>query len=69
MPENTVSAQTAPPATHAGRVAVVTGAARGLGAAVARGLARRGATVAAVDLMAVEQTQEEIERAGGTCVP
>ncbi|MCX5555579.1 SDR family NAD(P)-dependent oxidoreductase [Streptomyces sp. NBC_00038] len=69
MPDNSVSARTAPAATHAGRVAVVTGAARGLGAAIARGLARRGATVAAVDLTAAERTQEEIEQAGGTCVP
>ncbi len=55
--------------THEGRVAVVTGAARGLGAAIARGLARRGATVAAVDLSAAERTQREIEEAGGKCVP
>jgi hypothetical protein len=40
MSENTYSAPTARN-THEGRVAVVTGAARGLGAAIARGLARR----------------------------
>jgi NAD(P)-dependent dehydrogenase (short-subunit alcohol dehydrogenase family) len=42
MSESAVSAHAAPAATHRGRVAVVTGAARGLGAAIARGLARRG---------------------------
>ncbi len=36
--------------THRGRVAVVTGAARGLGRAIACALAARGATVAAVDV-------------------
>ena len=40
MSENTYSAPTARN-THEGRVAAVTGAARGLGAAIARGLARR----------------------------
>lgn len=36
--------------THAGRVAVVTGSGRGIGAAIARELANRGAKVVAVDL-------------------
>lgn len=69
MAENTGFAQVGPWVTHQGRVAVVTGAARGLGAAIARGLARRGAVVAAVDLAAPEQTRREIEETGGTCVP
>ncbi|MFF4956995.1 SDR family NAD(P)-dependent oxidoreductase [Streptomyces sp. NPDC001222] len=69
MSEESVAAGTAPWATHLGRVAVVTGAARGLGAAIARGLARRGATVVAVDLTAAERTRQEIEEAGGSCVP
>jgi 3-oxoacyl-[acyl-carrier protein] reductase len=55
--------------SHGGRVAVVTGAGRGLGAAIARGLASRGAVVAAVDLTSAEQTRMEIEAAGGVCVP
>ncbi|MER5473864.1 SDR family oxidoreductase [Streptomyces sp. NPDC002685] len=69
MTENSFSAQDSRWAAHQGRVAVVTGAARGLGAAIARGLARRGATVVAVDLSAPEQTSKEIQEAGGTCVP
>src|ERR1700736_541778 len=36
--------------THANRVAVVTGAGRGIGAAIAKGLASRGAKIVAVDL-------------------
>lgn len=36
--------------THAGRIAVVTGAGRGIGAAIAVALARRGATVVCADL-------------------
>jgi 3-oxoacyl-[acyl-carrier protein] reductase len=51
------------------RVALVTGAARGIGAAIAVGLAADGARVAAVDLNDPEETAAAIRAAGGECVP
>jgi len=55
----------------AGRRAIVTGASRGIGAALAAGLARFGADVAicARDLQALEPTRQAIEAAGRTAVP
>jgi gluconate 5-dehydrogenase len=52
-----------------GRIAVVTGAARGLGQAAAVGLATYGADVAAIDLAAEScaDTQRDIEALGRTC--
>jgi 3-oxoacyl-[acyl-carrier protein] reductase len=44
------------PQTHTGRVAVVTGAGRGIGQAIAIGLGARGATVVAVDLSSPDET-------------
>jgi len=54
-----------------GRVAIVSGAAQGIGAAIARAFAQAGATVAAVDRKAeVEQVCAEIRQAkGGRAVP
>lgn len=53
----------------AGRVAVVTGAARGLGQAAACGLAAFGADIAAIDLNAdaCADTKRDIETAGRIC--
>jgi 3-oxoacyl-[acyl-carrier protein] reductase len=49
----------------AGRVAVVTGAARGIGAAIAATLARDGATVVAVDIPAAGEALARVANAAG----
>jgi len=53
---------------HAGRVAVVTGAARGIGQAIAVGLARQGATVVIGDVGDLAQTSTLIAEAGQPAV-
>jgi NAD(P)-dependent dehydrogenase (short-subunit alcohol dehydrogenase family) len=50
--------------THEGRTAVVTGAARGMGQAIALGLAERGANVAGVDLNDAGETGELVSATG-----
>ena len=54
--------------THAGRTAVVTGAANGTGRALAVGLAARGARVVIADLADAAETLELIAADGGTAV-
>ena len=52
------------PRTHEGHVALVTGAARGIGQAIALALAERGAQVIATDLTPPEETARKIGPAG-----
>lgn len=51
-----------------GKVAIVTGSARGLGQAIAMGLAEAGADVALVDVLDMTQTKADIEKLGRRCI-
>ncbi|WP_081725799.1 SDR family oxidoreductase [Martelella sp. AD-3] len=52
--------------THEGRIAIVTGAARGFGQAFSLGLAARGATVVGVDLLDLSKTNQKVTELGST---
>ncbi|MDH4022845.1 MAG: SDR family NAD(P)-dependent oxidoreductase, partial [Gammaproteobacteria bacterium] len=49
-----------------GQVALVTGAARGIGAATARALAEAGATVCLADVLPCEPVVQELARGGAS---
>ncbi len=51
-----------------GKVAIVTGAAQGLGQGIALGLAEAGADVALVDILDMSETRTRIESLGRRCV-
>jgi 2-deoxy-D-gluconate 3-dehydrogenase len=51
-----------------GKVAIVTGSARGLGQAMANGLAEAGADIALVDILDMKETQQQIEKLGRRCI-
>jgi 2-deoxy-D-gluconate 3-dehydrogenase len=51
-----------------GKVAIVTGAARGLGQAMALGLAEAGADIAAVDVLDTNETKAQVEKLGRRCI-
>lgn len=54
--------------TLASKIAVVTGAARGIGAEFARALAAAGASVVAADILNADETVAAIEAAGGRAI-
>jgi len=51
-----------------GKVAIVTGSARGLGRAMAEGLAEAGADIALVDILDMKETQQQIEKLSRRCI-
>ncbi|MBN2317847.1 MAG: 2-dehydro-3-deoxy-D-gluconate 5-dehydrogenase KduD [Acidobacteria bacterium] len=51
-----------------GKVAIVTGASRGLGRAIALGLAEAGADIALVDILDMKDTGTQIEKLGRKCI-
>jgi len=51
-----------------GKIAIVTGSARGLGQAMAVGLAQAGADIALVDLLDMSNSRMQIEKLGRRCI-
>ena len=52
-------------ASLTGRVAIVTGAARGIGQEYCRAFAREGARVIAADILSCEETVTKVQESGG----
>jgi NAD(P)-dependent dehydrogenase (short-subunit alcohol dehydrogenase family) len=52
--------------THDGRVGVVTGAGRGIGQAICRMMAERGAVIVGADVVDMSDTRQLVEKAGAT---
>jgi len=52
-----------------GKVAIVTGSARGLGQAIAQGLAEAGADIALVDVLPLEESVKKIKELGRKAIP
>src|SRR5213593_4385694 len=52
-----------------GRVAIITGAARGIGQAYARRFASEGADIVAADRLPCEETAREVRSLGRQCLP
>lgn len=51
-----------------GKTAVITGAARGIGAVMAKRMAEEGANVVVTDVLDTTETVEDIKKAGGTAI-
>jgi 2-deoxy-D-gluconate 3-dehydrogenase len=51
-----------------GKVAIVTGAARGLGQGMAVGLAEAGADIALVDILDMAESKAQVEALGRKCI-
>jgi len=68
MMEGCIKAPVSAPPELRGKIAIVTGAARGIGKEVCLALARMGAEVAAVDILSTEETTMAVGEVGSTAL-